>query len=421
MESKKALLEKRNSFKAEAQALVAKEERSTEESDRISEIATEIRSIDSALADIETERANGKQVNQLNERSVKTMDEKLEKRAAADLFRGDMSTPAVQDFLAEARSAEQVELPVEERALQDNGLSWGTSTGAGAGGALIPTQVANMIIEKLQETSPVFALAEKIPSITGNLRIAREDDNSDDGFVGELEEVKAQTPTLKSIELTQKRVGASMQLSNLMINDGAPDIVNYAVARLGRSLAKALERAILIGAKTGETAAHTFGPVVGNADTIKAKVAAVDAVTVEELIGIYTALNPSYLDGSAWIVSRDVFNVMSKLKDGNNEYLVFKPTAYTGSFGAAVAPRPGYQLFGAPVYVSDQLNDNATSQIIFGNFQAGYAIMVKGGLNLTHVTADTAQALAGGHLVVLDGYMDGQVKNPAAFVTASIV
>jgi len=75
MESKKALLEKRNSFKAEAQALVAKEERSTEESDRISEIATEIRSIDSALADIETERANGKKVNQLNERSVKTMDE----------------------------------------------------------------------------------------------------------------------------------------------------------------------------------------------------------------------------------------------------------------------------------------------------------------------------------------------------------
>ena len=44
--------------------------------------------------------------------------------------------------------------------------------------------------------------------------------------------------------------------------------------------------------------------------------------------------------------------------------------------------------------------------------------MTKQGLRLTHVTADTQQALAGGHLVVLDGYMDGAVTNPDAFVVA---
>ena len=47
-------------------------------------------------------------------------------------------------------------------------------------------------------------------------------------------------------------------------------------------------------------------------------------------------------------------------------------------------------------------------------------MLVKQNMNLTIVTADTTQALAGGRLAVLDAYMDGAVINPDAVITASV-
>ena len=75
-------------------------------------------------------------------------------------------------------------------------------------------------------------------------------------------------------------------------------------------------------------------------------------------------------------------------------------------------------MLGRPIYVSDALK-GADKQIVFGAFD-GYGLMIKKGMNLTHVTADSRQALAGGHLIVLDAYMDGEVYNPDMFVVSKV-
>src|SRR5699024_4500938 len=131
---------------------------------------------------------------------------------------------------------------------------------------------------------------------------------------------------------------------------------------------------------------------------------------IEELMGIYTALNPAYLDGAMIVVSREVFNQMVKYKDGDGTYLVFRDI---------VDGKPGYTIFGVPVYVTSLLKDQDV-QFLFGNFQEAYGMLVKQDMNYTVVTADTTQALAGGRLTVLDAYMDGAVINPNAIVTASV-
>ena len=127
-------------------------------------------------------------------------------------------------------------------------------------------------------------------------------------------------------------------------------------------------------------------------------------------MGIYTALNPAYLDGAMIVVSREVFNQMVKYKDGDGTYLVFRDI---------VDGKPGYTIFGVPVYVTSLLKDQDV-QFLFGNFQEAYGMLVKQDMNYTVVTADTTQALAGGRLTVLDAYMDGAVINPNAIVTASV-
>lgn len=398
-ENLKALKEKRNALIQEMNALadtVDKEVRSFSKAElsRISEIKAEVAALDStiesvkevrSLAKVEDEGKGEKQHMELN-------DKEFEIRGMEQFLRGQYGE--------------------ERRALTDANTTKGVGTEggtAGQQGVTIPENVYGEIIELLGENAPVFEMARKFPSVTGNLKIAREDGQDDEGFIGETLDATKLKPVLKAVTLKQKRVAAALQLTNQLVNDSAVDIVEYSTRRLSRSAAKAIERGILIGHKSGEDADDTFRPIIGDTNVLSHTVAAVNELTVEEILDIYGTLNPAYLDGAAWIVSRAVFNKMLKLKDGDGSYLVFR---------TIVEGRPGYTLLGCPVYVSDVLKDHATSQVVFGNITEGYGMLIKKDMNLVAVTADTTQALAGGRLYVLDAYMDGAVVNPNAIVVA---
>lgn len=396
----KALKEKKNALIEEMTALadtVDQEVRSFNEAElsRISEIKLEVAGIDSTIDSVKEVRSLAKADIEDKDGGKQHMElegKELEVRGMEQFLRGQYGE--------------------ERRALTDANTTDGIGTEggtAGQQGVTIPENVYGEIIELLGENAPVFEMARKFPSVTGNLKVAREGDQDDEGFIGETLDATKLKPMLKAVTLKQKRVAAALQLTNQLVNDSAVNIVDYSTRRLARSTAKAIERGILIGAKSGEDADDTFRPIVGNADVLTHNVAAIDALTVEEILDIYGTLNPGYLNGAAWIVSRAVFNKMLKLKDGDGTYLVFR---------TIVEGRPGYTLLGCPVYVSDVLKDNATSQVVFGNINEGYGMLIKKDMNLVAVTADTTQALAGGRLYVLDAYMDGAVVNPNAIVVA---
>lgn len=297
---------------------------------------------------------------------------------------------------------------VELRSLSD-AVTVGNATEntAGNGGITVPLNVHNEIIRELTEASPVFAAARKFGSVTGQLKVAREVGVDDTGFIGEAVDASKIKPTLKSVTLNQKRVGAAIQLTNQLLNDSGVDLVGYSTDRLSRSLARTIERAILVGAKSGETASDVFRPIIGDSEVAHIDLVA-ETPTVDELIDIYGSLNPGYLNGAMFVVSRKVFNAMLKLKDGDGSFLILRDQ---------VNGQPGYRLFGVPVYVSDFLTGQE-KQIVFGNINQAYGMLVKQGINLINVTADTTQALAGGRLVIMDTYLDGAVINPKAVVTA---
>lgn len=394
----KAMLEKRNAMVTEIQDIantVELETRGFDEAEitKVGELKAEVAELDESikqikelrgLATAETEAIEGEKTMEAAE-----MGKELELRGMEQYLRG--------------KEGEELRALTEANTLGND--SEGT---AGNGGITVPTNVYQDIIEKMGETAPVFQAARKFGSVTGNLKVAREDNIEDEGFIGETLDASKIKPILKSVTLTQKRVGAAIQLTNQLINDSGVDIVGYAQTRLTRSVGRAIERAILIGAKVGEDSENTFRPIIGDANVANVETAAAKALTVEEILGVYGSLNPVYLDGAMFIVSREVFNTMLKLKDGDGSYLVFR---------GIVSGKPGYTLFGCPIHVSDVLKD-ATREIVFGNINEAYGMLVKKNMNLITVTADTTQALAGGRLTILDAYMDGAVINPAAVVTA---
>src|SRR5699024_5522850 len=115
------------------------------------------------------------------------------------------------------------------------------------GSVLIPEQIADEILRKMEETSPVFEQSRKYPSIEGTLKIAKENTDDQAGFVGENEEIPSIALKFGHVTLTQKRVDAAVTLTQQLLNDGAVDLLAYSADLLARRAARAVVKIIVKG------------------------------------------------------------------------------------------------------------------------------------------------------------------------------
>ncbi|MFD4819536.1 phage major capsid protein [Peribacillus butanolivorans] len=284
----------------------------------------------------------------------------------------------------------------EKRALQ----------GTVEGSNLVPQTVADLVVKKMEETSPVFARAKKFPSVYGSLKIAREDDfNFEAGFVGEGQDVIEGAIALQEVKLEQKRYGAAIQLTNQLINDSAINIVDYIADLLARRVAKVAERSILNGNTTEE-----FRGIIHDTDVQSISVpTSVNNITYDYLMDLYNAVHPDYLNGAIFIVEKSAFSAISKLKDGAGHFYMQNGVANG---------RPTRTLFGAEVFVSDSLPE--TTPIVFGNIERGYGLMIKKAQGIQMIQ-DTQTAFKGTKMFLCDVYADGAVYNPHALAKMVIV
>ena len=271
---------------------------------------------------------------------------------------------------------------------------------------VIPVSIADQIIEQVESISNVFQQAQKFNSAAGELRVPRDSSRDQAGFVGENEEIPSLRAKFDYAKLTQRRVGGAITLTKQLINDTSFDIVGFSVNKLARQVGLAVEKAALKGQSENDQFEGILSPKTLELEDLE-KITIPAAVTYDDLINIYNSIQPYFLDGSQWIMSRALFNEIVKLEDGNGHKYVQ---------GGVVNGRLQQLLLGLPVVVSDQLTKE--DGIIFGKVSDAYGIMVKDGFELQYVTGDTQQATNGTELLVFDGYMDGTVINPQAIVVA---
>lgn len=275
------------------------------------------------------------------------------------------------------------------------------------GSVLIPENISDEIIVKMEETSPVFALARKFPSVNGSLKIAKENTDDQAGFVGENEEIPSIRLKFGSVSLNQKRVGAAVTLTQQLLNDSGMNLLNYSSGLLARRCARAIEKSVFKGVG-GESGFQGILSTEGLKQEGFNKVKIASTITPDNLLDIINSLNPAYLDGAVFFMSRETYNAISKIKDGNGDFLLQ---------GGTVNGRVGQTILGFGVHITDALTKE--DGILFGNIGASYGIMIKKGFALKHVTGDTQQTLNGTQLLAFDGYMDGALINAEALVYAN--
>lgn len=327
-----SLVEQRNNLLDEMDNLLkgAKEETralTDQESTRFDEIKSEIAGLDKTIAALDEARS---------------LDKKLPAKQSEQRTQEEAETRAFENYIRGV---------VEERA--DVNLT------VGANGAVIPSSIANKIIQKVYDISPIYQLATRY-NIAGSLSIPYYDESAgtiEMAYADEFVELESTSGRFTSIELKGFLAGALSKVSKSLVNNSQFDLVSFVVAKMAESIAKWIENQLLNG---------TLNKITG-LSTVKQSVtaAAATVLTADELIDVQEEVPDAFQGNAIWIMNKTTRKAIRKLKDGQGNYLLNKDAT----------ARWGYTLLGKDVYTSDNMSGmEAGKTAIYYGDMSGLAV-----------------------------------------------
>lgn len=208
-------------------------------------------------------------------------------------------------------------------------------------GSVIPTTIAQQIIKKVYDVSPILEKSQKY-DVKGKLQIPYYDTTDGGITVAYAEEFTPLTSSngkFKNIELDGFLAGALSKISNSLINNSQFDIVSFVVDQMGEDIARFIEHELLIG---------TTGKVEGLSKlTNSVTTAAGTAITSDEVVKLKDSVKDVYQNNAIWIMSPATRTALRLLKGTDGHYLLNDDIS--SPFGTV--------LLGKPVYVSDNMPD----------------------------------------------------------------
>lgn len=205
-------------------------------------------------------------------------------------------------------------------------------------GAVIPTTIANRIIRKVYDISPILQRSTKY-NVKGTLELPYYDESTQAitvAFATEFQELESNIGKLDSITLTGYLAGALSLVSRSLINNSQFDIVAFVVDVMAYDISRFIEDTLLNGK----------GSVTGLSNLTNVKTtASATAITADELILAQGKVKDVYQNNAIWIMSPATRDAIRSLKDGMGRYLLQDDISLP--FGKS--------LLGKPIYVSDNM------------------------------------------------------------------
>lgn len=215
-------------------------------------------------------------------------------------------------------------------------------------GSVIPTTIAQQIIKKVYDISPILEKSQKY-NVKGKLQIPYYDTTDGGITVAYAEEFKPLTSSngkFKNIELDGFLAGALSKISNSLINNSQFDIVSFVVNQMAEDIARFIEHELLIGTSDKVTGLSTMQN--------KVTAAAANAITSDEVVKLKDSIKDVYQSNAIWIMSSNTRTALRLLKGSDGHYLL--QDDITSQFGST--------LLGKPVYVSDNMPDIAGDKAV---------------------------------------------------------
>lgn len=226
-------------------------------------------------------------------------------------------------------------------------------------GAVIPSTIANKIIKKVYDISPIYQLSTRY-NVGGTLSIPYYDENTQSiqmAYSDEFTELSSTSGKFKSIDLKGYLAGALSLVSLSLVNNSQFDIVSFVIQAMSEAISKWIEKELIKG---------TVSKVEGLKGVTQSVTSATATdITADELIDVQESVPDVYQAGSVWIMNKSTRTSIRKLKDSDGNYLLNRD----------VSSKWGYTLLGKDVYVTDNMDAIAAGKttIYYGDF-SGLAV-----------------------------------------------
>jgi len=309
----KELMEKRNDLVDQIEQLtknVETEQRAftPEEDAKVEELTKAVEDIDKTIETCERATKLSK-IDVKNDNDVEDNVEEMETRAFAD-------------FIRNKKRAGDSNITKEDNK------------------AVIPKTIANKIIDKIKDISPLFRDAEKY-NVKGTVSIPYVDGSNDNitvAYASEFEDLDAKSTKLLSIDLTGHLAGVLAKVSVSLLNSTDIDLVDFVVAKMAAAAATFIDKEIL-------DPSDPTHKIVGlsNANQI-VYAGSTSAISADVLIKLKNQLKSAFQAGAYFVMHPETLTAVQLLKDNNNRY-IFNDEIQNGFSGT---------ILGKPVYTSDQ-------------------------------------------------------------------
>lgn len=265
---------------------------------------------------------------------------------------------------------------------------------AGDNGAVIPSSIANKIIKKVYDISPIYQLATRY-NVGGTLNIPYYDESEQNitmAYATEFTDLTSTSGQFLSIELKGFLAGALSKISKSLINNSQFAIVPFVIDAMAESIHRWVEGELLKGTSKKVEGLSTV--------TLKVDAASSTAITADELIDVQELIPDVYQGQAIWVMNKATRTAIRKLKDGQGNYLLNRD----------VSARWGYTLLGKDVYTSGNMDTMAAGKtaIYYGDM-SGLAVKLSEDINIEVLR----ELFATQHAVGVVGWIeiDSKVEN----------
>lgn len=225
----------------------------------------------------------------------------------------------------------------------------------GNDGAVVPTDLERMLVEKMQALSIMRQVAT-VQNWDSNRDLPVEDALGSAAWVAEAASITPVDATFDSSSVSFRAYKGSASVSSssewmqdsLALTGGA---TNYLTTVLSKRLTNLFEAAFVNGDGSSKpTGIFQGAGVAGTTHTCGSGDVAFSNVTGDDLIDVAHALSPQYRNGAAWIMSDSMVKAVRKLKTTTGEYL-WKPSDRYSDIAGGLPGSP--TIYGYPVITVD--------------------------------------------------------------------